>query len=60
MQKSFQMFDKDCNGSIDASELKSALLNSKISVSPKHLQTLVSKYDKTGESKGIDYDDFIK
>ena len=54
------MFDKDRNGTIDATALKSALLDSKISVSPKHIEILVSKYDKTGESKGIDYDDFIK
>lgn len=30
------------------------------SVSPTILQTLVSKYDKTGQSRGINYDNFIE
>lgn len=56
----FERFDRDRSGKIESIELRDALLSLGYSVSPTILQTLVSKYDKTGQSRGIDYDNFIE
>lgn len=56
----FERFDRDRSGKIESMELRDALLSLGYSVSPTILQTLVSKYDKTGQSRGIDYDNFIE
>eukprot|EP01018_Ginkgo_biloba_P035484 Gb_20981 [translate_table: standard] len=56
----FERFDRDRSGKIDTMELRDALLSLGYSVSPSVLQILVLKYDRTGQSRGIDYDNFIE
>ncbi|CAI9099814.1 OLC1v1036694C1 [Oldenlandia corymbosa var. corymbosa] len=57
----FERFDRDRSGKIDASELKEALLSQGFAVSPVVLDLLVSKFDKTGgKNKAIEYDNFIE
>ncbi|CAI9099816.1 OLC1v1036695C1 [Oldenlandia corymbosa var. corymbosa] len=57
----FERFDKDRSGKIDATELKEALFSLGFAVTPVVLDLLVSKFDKTaGKNKAIEYDNFIE
>lgn len=56
----FVRFDRDRSGKIDSLELRDALLSLGYAISPSILQILVSKYDRTGQSRDIDYDNFIE
>ncbi|KAH9298993.1 hypothetical protein KI387_030675, partial [Taxus chinensis] len=56
----FERFDRDRSGKIDTMELREALLSLGYSVSPPVLQLLLTKYDRTGQGRGIDYDSFIE
>ncbi|GLJ47609.1 hypothetical protein SUGI_1005350 [Cryptomeria japonica] len=56
----FETFDRDRSGKIDTMELRDALLRLGYSVSPPVLQLLLTKYDRTGQGRGIDYDSFIE
>ncbi|CAN6483885.1 unnamed protein product [Victoria cruziana] len=56
----FERFDRDRSGKIDANELRDALLSLGFSVSPVVLELLISKYDPTGKTRAINYDNFIE
>ncbi|XP_031495065.1 calcium-binding protein CBP-like [Nymphaea colorata] len=56
----FERFDRDRSGKIDANELRDALLSLGFSVSPVVLDLLISKYDPTGKTRAINYDNFIE
>lgn len=56
----FLRFDRDRSGKIDTQELRDALLSLGYAISPSILQILVSKYDRTGQAREIDYDNFIE
>uniref|UniRef100_A0A0C9RKK4 TSA: Wollemia nobilis Ref_Wollemi_Transcript_13593_1636 transcribed RNA sequence n=1 Tax=Wollemia nobilis TaxID=56998 RepID=A0A0C9RKK4_9CONI len=56
----FERFDRDRSGKIDTMELRDALLSLGYSLSPMVLQLLLVKYDKTGQGRGIDYNNFIE
>ncbi|KAL2641322.1 hypothetical protein R1flu_008909 [Riccia fluitans] len=56
----FERFDRDRSGRIDTQELKDALLSMGYALSPNLLNILISKYDKTGEAKALDYDNFVE
>ncbi|GAB4851644.1 hypothetical protein Ancab_031047 [Ancistrocladus abbreviatus] len=56
----FQRFDRNRNGSIDASELREALQCLGFSVTPVVLKLLVAKFDKNGGKSSIQYDNFIE
>ncbi|KAL4180915.1 hypothetical protein AMTRI_Chr12g234760 [Amborella trichopoda] len=56
----FERFDRDRSGKIDAYELREALLSLGFAVSPAVLDLLISKYDKSGKTRAIDYDNFIE
>lgn len=60
LQATFDKFDTDRSGTIDASELKQALLSMGYGVSPTILDLLVSKYDTNGKKNAINYDAFIE
>ncbi|KAF5750247.1 putative calcium-binding CML50 -like protein [Tripterygium wilfordii] len=60
-RSTFDRFDRDRSGKIDANELREALLSMGFAVSPVVLDLLVSKFDKTGgKNKAIEYDNFIE
>ncbi|EFJ19099.1 hypothetical protein SELMODRAFT_111674 [Selaginella moellendorffii] len=56
----FERFDRDRSGRIETGELRDALLSLGYAVPPSVLQILVSKYDKTGQARGLDYDNFVE
>ncbi|XP_057834775.1 calcium-binding protein CBP isoform X2 [Cryptomeria japonica] len=56
----FEKFDRDRSGTIDNMELRDALRQLGLAVSQPVLQLLLTKYDRTGEDSGIDYDNFIE
>ncbi|KAG6555301.1 hypothetical protein Mapa_003344 [Marchantia paleacea] len=56
----FERFDRDRSGRIDTQELKDALLSMGYAISPTLLSILISKYDKTGQAKALDYDNFVE
>ncbi|KAK1291715.1 putative calcium-binding protein CML50 [Acorus calamus] len=58
----FERFDCDRSGKIEANELREALLSLGFAVSPVVLELLVSKYNKSGGKKkaAIEYDNFIE
>ncbi|KAL3677681.1 hypothetical protein R1sor_020637 [Riccia sorocarpa] len=56
----FERFDRDRSGRIDTQELKDALLSMGYALSPNLLNILISKYDKTGQAKALDYDNFVE
>jgi calcium-binding protein CML len=58
--KKFLEFDRDNNGSIEVSELQAALMSFNFNIPPAVLQMLVSKYDVTGGSRSIGYDNFVE
>ncbi|XP_024385246.1 probable calcium-binding protein CML48 [Physcomitrium patens] len=58
--KKFSEFDRDGSGSIDAQELHQALMSFNFNIPPSVLQMLVSKYDVTGGSRSIGYDNFVE
>lgn len=60
MQGVFERFDRDRSGRIDTQELKDALLSMGYAISPNLLSILISKYDKTGQAKALDYDNFVE
>lgn len=59
-QKKFHEFDRDNSGTIEVSELHAALLSFNFNIPPAVLQMLVSKYDTTGGSRSIGYDNFVE
>lgn len=56
----FIRFDRDRSGRIDSLELRDGLLSLGYAIPPSILQILVSKYDRTGQAREIDYDNFIE
>ncbi|XP_057834741.2 calcium-binding protein CBP [Cryptomeria japonica] len=56
----FEKFDRDRSGTIDNMELRDALRQLGCAVPQPVLQLLLTKYDRTGEDIGIDYDSFIE
>lgn len=59
-QKKFREFDRDNSGTIEVSELQAALMSFNFNIPPAVLQMLVSKYDTTGGSRSIGYDNFVE
>lgn len=59
-QKKFHEFDRDNSGSIEVSELHAALMSFNFNIPSPILQMLVSKYDVTGGSRSIGYDNFVE
>lgn len=59
-QKKFHEFDRDNSGSIEVAELQAALMSFNFNIPPAILQMLVSKYDVTGGSRSIGYDNFVE
>ncbi|KAK9664386.1 hypothetical protein RND81_14G038000 [Saponaria officinalis] len=55
----FKRFDRDRNGSIDSSELGKALMSLGFGVSPLIVNTLISKFSKSGATS-LPYDCFIE
>ncbi|GAB4843891.1 hypothetical protein Ancab_013855 [Ancistrocladus abbreviatus] len=56
----FQRFDRNRNGSIDASELKEALYSLGFAVPVVIVNLLVAKFDKSGVKCSIQFDNFIE
>eukprot|EP00898_Chlorokybus_atmophyticus_P003508 jgi/Chlat1/4158/Chrsp27S08874 len=56
----FDGFDRDRSGSIDAGELQTALRSFGYSLSPALIQTLMSKFDRSGRAAAIRLDDFMQ
>jgi len=59
-QTVFEKFDRDRSRTIEQDELRNALFSLGFAVPPQVLQMLVSKYDSTGQSTSIGYDNFIQ
>jgi calcium-binding protein CML len=59
-QTVFEKFDRDRSRTIEQDELRNALFSLGFAVPPQVLQMLVSKYDSTGQSTSIRYDNFIQ
>lgn len=57
---SFERFDRDRSGRIDYNELRDGLLSMGYAISPPLLNILISKYDRTGQAKALDYDNFVE
>lgn len=58
--KKFHEFDRDNSGSIEVAELSAALMSFNFNIPPAILQMLVAKYDVTGGSRSIGYDNFVE
>lgn len=58
--KKFYEFDRDNSGSIEVAELQAALMSFNFNIPPAVLQMLVAKYDVTGGSRSIGYDNFVE
>lgn len=58
--KKFHEFDRDNSGSIEVSELGAALMSFNFNIPPAILKMLVAKYDVTGGSRSIGYDNFVE
>ncbi|CAM6049532.1 unnamed protein product [Sphagnum compactum] len=59
-QTVFEKFDRDRSRTIEQDELRDALFSLGFAVPPQVLHMLVSKYDSTGRSTSIGYDNFIE
>jgi len=59
-QTVFEKFDRDRSRTIEQDELRDALFSLGFAVPPQVLHMLVSKYDSTGQSTSIGYDNFIQ
>lgn len=59
-RKIFDSHDRDCSGRVDFQELQKALLSIGCQVSNPVLKILVSRYDRSGQGKAIDYESFIE
>lgn len=59
-QVCFERFDRDRSGRIDHNELRDGLLSMGYAISPPLLNILISKYDRTGQAKAMDYDNFVE
>eukprot|EP00116_Pleurobrachia_bachei_P002946 sb/3463208/ len=58
-QSTFRYYDRDNSGSIDQTELQTAVASFGFNLSPRFYNTLMRKFDRTG-SKTITFDDFIQ
>ncbi|KAG0567382.1 hypothetical protein KC19_7G131200 [Ceratodon purpureus] len=58
--KKFHEFDRDNSGSIEVAELQAALMSFNFNIPSAVLQMLVAKYDVTGGSRSIGYDNFVE
>jgi calcium-binding protein CML len=56
----FSEYDRDGSGTIDMYELDTALRSFNFAIPPQVLQMLVGKYDMTGGSRSIGYDNFVE
>lgn len=58
MQKLFNLFDTDRNGSIDAKELQDGLERQGVRISPVESKSMLSSIDRAGTDGEINFDDF--
>lgn len=56
----FTEYDRDASGTIDMYELEAALRSFNFAIPMQVLQMLVAKYDMTGGSRSIGYDNFVE
>ena len=56
LQQAFRLFDRDGNGSIEASEIRQVLGDSKMS--PEQIDDIIQEVDKNGDGE-IQFDEFV-